>query len=362
MEISAEIVQSLRILGLPSDATADDVRSAFRRLAKAYHPDVAGRQYSRKFEQITKAYTVLKELPQEGFSHVHAHGGAAKNARDFSQGVFKNDIWRRFSFRGALGKPLAWYRKRQERIVAEKAEKAEKERLRRAAEDARKQALLEEEEARVNAILNRGERLLGGLLSRRKRKMRLVGIQGLALRLTSSHCQVRHLALAHVGELVNKPEIFEALFDLLQKWDIDDKTARLVAALPLKPENHRKLARGLAARAFTMPDSLLSNLLHLYNTSAAERELMELYLNHAGAKGVTSILRRWPWGTFVSEPTLCRLVSHEDASVLVTILSIMKQRSISCPEGALRQLNAHLSHPNIGVRVWAKALLFPVKN
>jgi len=85
MGVSVEIVQSLRVLGLPSDATADDVRSAFRRLAKTYHPDVAGRQYSRKFEQITKAYIILKELPQEEISHVHAHDGAAKSAWDFSQ-------------------------------------------------------------------------------------------------------------------------------------------------------------------------------------------------------------------------------------------------------------------------------------
>jgi len=345
MGVSPKIVQNLRILGLLPNATADDVRSAFRRLAKIYHPDVAGRQYSRKFEQISNAYAILKELPQEEFFHADAR--AANNVRGSDS--FKNDIQGfRFSFRNAIGRPFAWYKKRQERIGAEK------ERLRRTAEDAIKKTLLEEE-VRVDAILSRGERLLGELLNRKKYAIRRIGIQGIVLRLSSSRSQVRYMALAYVNELVNKTEVFDALLKSLQKWDIDEKTARMVAALPLKPENHRKLAHDLAARA--MPDLLLSNLLHLHYARAADRELMELYLSHAGAKGITSILRKWPQGAFVSETTLCRLISHEDESVLLAVLSAMKQRSIPCPQGALEQLHAHLSHSNIGVRVWAKALL-----
>jgi len=351
MGASPEVVQNLRILGLPSDATAEDVRVAFRRLAKTYHPDVAGKKYSRKFEQISNAYAILKELQQEEFFHADDStcGEAVNSAQD--TGAFKNNApWFRFSLRNALGKPFAWYRKRQERIGAEK------EQMRRAMEDAQKKILLDKE-TRIDAILNKGERQLDDLLSRKERELQRIGIQGLVLRLTSSRCHVRNLALAQVGELANKTEVFEALCKSLQKGDIDDKAARLVAALPLSQENHRKLARGLVTSACAMPDLLLSNLLHLNNTRAADRELMELYLNHAGAKGIASILRRWPNGAFVSETTLRRLISHKDASVLIAVLSAMKQRSISCPQGALKQLNAHLSHPDMGVRVWAKALL-----
>ena len=371
MGVSTEVVHSLRILGLPSDATADDVRSAFRRLARTYHPDVAGKHYSRKFEQITKAYSLLKELPQEEISHAHGEVSnhfsrsreterPPKSAWEASKGATKsakNNPGGRISFHGVLGKPFAWYRKRREHAGAEK------ERLRRAAEDARKKALIEKE-TRIDAILNRGERLLDDILSRREREMQRVGMQGLILRLTSANCQVRHLALASLAnfeDMVNKPEIFEALFDSLQKWEIDDKTARIVSALPLGSENHRRLVRGMAAKAAAMPDALLSHLLQLYNSRAADRELMELYLRHAGASGVALILRRWPQGAFVSAPTLCRLISHEDESVLVTILSAMKQRSIPCPEGGLGRLNAYLSHHNMVVRVWAKALLSSAK-
>ena len=356
MGVSAEIVHSLRILGLPPDADASEVRSAFRRLARTYHPDVAGRHYSRKYEQIAKAYALLKELPQGEFSHVHG-----ETARNFSHPDRartpknkKHDAGRRFSFRGFLKKPFVWYRNRREHI------EAEKEQQRYAAENARKKVLLERE-SRINAAINRGERSVDKLLSRKGRETQNINAQEITLRLMSGLCQVRHLALSHLGELVNEPKIFKALSDSLKKWDIDKETARLVSALPLKLENQRKLSCELAARAAAMPDSLLSYLLQLYSSSTPDRGLLESYLAHANASGIALILRRWPQGSFVSEPTLCRLISHDDESVLVTILSIIKQRSVPCPEGCLERLNSYLSHPNTAVRVWARAILSAVK-
>ena len=358
MGVSAEVVHSLRVLGLPPSATASEVRSAFRRLARTYHPDVAGRQYARKFEQIAKAYALLKDLPQEELPRgERASYGmrSAKNAREAPRDGPKNDGGRRISFGEILGKPFAWYRKRLSRL------EAEKERLRRAAEEARNK-VLQGREVRIDAILKRGERLLDDFMSRMEHETQNIGIQGLVSRLMSDMCQVRHLALAYLGKLANRPEIFKALLDLLQKWDIDEKTARLVSTLPLKPENHRSLTRSLAVRAAVMPDALLTYLLQLYNSHAADRETLELYLCHAGASGVALILRRWPKGNFISEPTLRRLISHEDESVLVTILSAMKQRSVPCPKDGLKRMNALLSHPNMAVRVWAKALLHTAKN
>lgn len=46
------------ILGLSSMATADEIRSAYRRLVKAYHPDHYSGD-SRIFRQVQEAYTVL---------------------------------------------------------------------------------------------------------------------------------------------------------------------------------------------------------------------------------------------------------------------------------------------------------------
>src|SRR5947199_848692 len=50
-------------LGVPKTATEDEVRSAFRKLARKYHPDVAKdkKAAEEKFKQINEAYEVLSD-------------------------------------------------------------------------------------------------------------------------------------------------------------------------------------------------------------------------------------------------------------------------------------------------------------
>ena len=53
-----------RILGVSPFATAEDIKSAFRRLALEYHPDVNRTDpgAEEKFKQINEAYQVLSNL------------------------------------------------------------------------------------------------------------------------------------------------------------------------------------------------------------------------------------------------------------------------------------------------------------
>ncbi len=52
-----------KILDVPRDASADDIRKAFRKLARKYHPDVAKDkvQAEEKFKEINEAYEVLSD-------------------------------------------------------------------------------------------------------------------------------------------------------------------------------------------------------------------------------------------------------------------------------------------------------------
>jgi curved DNA-binding protein len=52
-----------RSLGVSRDASADDIRKAFRKLAREYHPDVAKDKKSaeEKFKEINEAYEVLSD-------------------------------------------------------------------------------------------------------------------------------------------------------------------------------------------------------------------------------------------------------------------------------------------------------------
>ena len=53
---------ALTILDLDEDATQEDIKSAFRRMAKLYHPDtnLDDSDAAIKFQQVTTAYEVLK--------------------------------------------------------------------------------------------------------------------------------------------------------------------------------------------------------------------------------------------------------------------------------------------------------------
>lgn len=52
-----------RILGIPDNATMADIKSAYRRLAKQYHPDLnpGSRSSEEKFKEILDAYTILSD-------------------------------------------------------------------------------------------------------------------------------------------------------------------------------------------------------------------------------------------------------------------------------------------------------------
>jgi len=52
------------ILGIPPDANDEAIRSAYRDLAKRYHPDRAGTPATSRFREIAEAYRVLSD-PQK---------------------------------------------------------------------------------------------------------------------------------------------------------------------------------------------------------------------------------------------------------------------------------------------------------
>ena len=337
MSVSVKISHCLRILELHPGATPSEIRSAFRRLARTCHPDVIGRQNSHKFEQISGAYTFLKSLTQNELLQ-NDTPGPFTNSKDKSMNKWIN--------------PLSWHQKRKERTEMEEQilQKAARETLRKAEQ---------ERESRIEAILSRGEQALEELLTHMGREIQNCDTQDLILRLLSDYASVRQLALSRLGALVNREEILDALGVLLKKWEVDDKTARLIILLPLKPENLQKLARGLFERAFNLPDTLLSHLLQLNNQQAPDPELLGLYLCNVKPSGLALILRHWPKGSFISAPALHHLLSNENEAVLVPLLGAMKQRSVPVPLWARELLTPHLSHSNVAVRVWAKALLSP---
>src|ERR1700685_1307292 len=51
-----------KILGVERAATADQVKTAYRRLARKYHPDVSKEKHAEeRFQELQEAYEVLKD-------------------------------------------------------------------------------------------------------------------------------------------------------------------------------------------------------------------------------------------------------------------------------------------------------------
>jgi molecular chaperone DnaJ len=87
------------VLGVPRTATEDEIRSAYRRLARQYHPDVAKenpKAAEEKFKEFSEAYEVLadtekrRRYDQQGFAGVET---------DFGPGGFD---WQNFTHMGDL--------------------------------------------------------------------------------------------------------------------------------------------------------------------------------------------------------------------------------------------------------------------
>jgi len=91
------------VLGVGKDASADEIKKAFRRLAVQHHPDKEGGDES-KFKEINEAYEVLKDSQKrqryDQFGHAGVGGAAGGGGNPFGGGFNGQNV--NFDF-GDLG-------------------------------------------------------------------------------------------------------------------------------------------------------------------------------------------------------------------------------------------------------------------
>jgi len=79
------------VLGLEREASADDIRRAYRRLAKQFHPDINKDEGAEeKFKEINEAYAVLSDEERRAAYNRFGHAGLEGMPMDFDFGL--NDI------------------------------------------------------------------------------------------------------------------------------------------------------------------------------------------------------------------------------------------------------------------------------
>jgi len=71
-----------KILGVDKNASQEEIKKAFRQLARKYHPDVAGKESEEKFKEINEAFQVLND-PQKRAQY-DQFGHAAFRPEDFA--------------------------------------------------------------------------------------------------------------------------------------------------------------------------------------------------------------------------------------------------------------------------------------
>src|SRR5215510_14205835 len=49
------------VLGVSPDAGADEIKRAYRQLARRYHPDISGDDRGARFLEVSRAYEVLND-------------------------------------------------------------------------------------------------------------------------------------------------------------------------------------------------------------------------------------------------------------------------------------------------------------
>ena len=57
--------EALSVLGLSRKFTQEEAKMAYRKLARKYHPDIAGAVFNQKFAQINEAYDLISKLGDE---------------------------------------------------------------------------------------------------------------------------------------------------------------------------------------------------------------------------------------------------------------------------------------------------------
>jgi curved DNA-binding protein len=71
-----------KIMGLPRDASQDDIKRAYRKLARKYHPDVSKEHHAEeRFKEVGEAYEVLKD-PEKRAAYDHL-GANFKAGQEF---------------------------------------------------------------------------------------------------------------------------------------------------------------------------------------------------------------------------------------------------------------------------------------
>ena len=310
--IPCELESRFRLLGIAPQSDWDQVKSAFRRLARTCHPDVAGPESSARFAEINEAYMDIKgfllsgKTPQGPLRPSPPHGTS----------------------RPRTGKG-------QRRKEAEPAR--EKTRQRRLDE------ALDEATRRVEALLRKSVE--------RKRE----DLSGHLERLRSAHPAVVLLALEGLASRVGEESVRKALVDLLCRPSLEREVLDRVIDL-VGPAN-REIMVLLSRRALSIDAEVALPLVRSLRGLADRAGLLTPWLSHRSEKVVAEALAQWPLSAPPPDDlSLSRRLRRSEEALLIPLLRLLHR--CGAPAWAVFSLKKlAVDHPAAAVRVWARSVV-----
>src|SRR3954465_3210863 len=113
-----------KVLGVERAASDEDIKKAYRRLARKYHPDVSKEANAKeKFQEVSEAYETLKDKEKRaGYDSLGSHrpgqdfrpppdwfsrfgGGGDGGGADDLGGIDRSDLFESFGRGGGIPRP-----------------------------------------------------------------------------------------------------------------------------------------------------------------------------------------------------------------------------------------------------------------
>ena len=330
---------SFRTLGLSPGASWEEVKRAFRCLARSCHPDVAGPSAAGEFQKITSAYMTIREsaYTSDAIRRGTPSGSSRESEASSRQGLWSKmaESWDR------------WKAYHREREAARQEEEAREARVRQEAAAVREQ--------RMNGLFEETERLLREIGEAVIPVTKDQGLAGELLRLQSDLPVVRSLAVEALRGRADLPEVRQALLDMLSRCTEEEFLQFLDRGIP---EGIKKSIPSLvASRGAGFSEAGGLRVLRVLALFKDRREALGAFLRHSSKHLRGEALRIWPQGALPPEGALLgELLRSEEDEILIPLLRMLRFTPLSAwvRMGVQRIAREH-SSPT--VRVWAKTLV-----
>ena len=320
-----------RVLGLHSDASWDDIKSAFRRLARIYHPDIAGQSGERKFVEITEAYMSLKERVSSGSSRTAGSRAVERRSEQRTEETRNESIFKKF------WKKL-FYREN-----------------RKGGTD--NDAFLSPARVRfIGSVLSRAESELFTVISKKDEFATRGRMDALILRLKSRHPAVVLLALRQISAFNVNAEITEAVIEHFRKnIPISETLDRVMDVFSNSPRKE-ELAKVMLGHLSRFSEADVMTILSRFKRWRMHPEFLRPFLSYNSPAVIACALSGWPVDYGKGNGSLTTLLKYEDESILIPLLRVLKREKLP-PWTGVRLQRLKREHPSPAVRVWASAIV-----